>query len=65
MKIREKIEIILKIIIIFLSALFVLSVSNGEVTLFMILGALGVTYIFVYYWQKRFIALQQKKIQLK
>jgi len=65
MKSQEKIEIILKIIIVFLSALFILSVFNDGVTLLMTIGALGVTYIFVHYWQKRFVIAQQKKIQVR
>lgn len=62
---REKIEIILKIVIVFLSALLVLSIFNNGVTPFMVVGALGVTYIFIHYWQKRIITLQQKKMQVK
>ncbi|HIP50312.1 MAG TPA: hypothetical protein EYG99_02575 [Candidatus Pacebacteria bacterium] len=62
---KQKVEIILKIVIVFLGALLVLSVFNGGVTLFMIVGALGVTYIFVYYWRRKIIALQQRKIQVK
>jgi len=61
MKNQEKIETILKIIIVFLGALLILSFLNSKITLFMIIGALGVTYIFVHYWQKRFITAQQKK----
>jgi len=60
MILREKIETILTIVIVFLSTLLVLSIFNGVVTLFMVAGALGVTYIFVHYWEKRFLRLQQK-----
>ncbi len=62
---KQIIEIVLKIIIIFLSALLILSIFNGAVTLFMMVGALGVTYIFIYYWQRRVISLKQEKVQMK
>ncbi len=62
---RQKAEIILRIIIVFLSALLVLGILNGGITLYMIVGALGATYIFVHYWRRRVVALQQKKVQVK
>ena len=65
MSLKQKIETILKIIIVFLGALLALSVFNGEITLLMIIGALGVTYIFVHYWQKRFVIAQQTEVQVK
>ena len=65
MSFKQKVEIILKIVIVFLSALLVLSILNGTITLYMIAGALGATYIFVYYWKRKIITLQQKKVQVK
>ena len=60
-KLRQQIDISLKIIIVFLSTLLVLSIFNGAVTLFMVAGALGVTYIFVHYWERHFLRLQQQE----
>ncbi len=65
MSLKQKIEIILKIVIVFLSVLLLLSLLNGGVTLYMIAGALGATYIFIYYWRRKIIILRQKKIQVK
>jgi len=62
---KQGVEVILKIVIVFLSVLLMLSVFNGGVTLFMIVGALGATYIFVHYWRKRIVSPQHKKVQVK
>jgi hypothetical protein len=59
---REKIEVVLKIFIIFLGILLVLSVLNGAVTAYMTIGALSFTYIFIHYWEKRFLAKKKREV---
>lgn len=57
---KQEIEAILKIVCVFLGSLLFLSVLNGRVTSIMIIGSLAITYIFVHYWEKRFLAKKQK-----
>lgn len=57
---KHEIEAILKILCVFLGSLLLLSVFNGKITIFMVMGALSITYIFVHYWEKRFLVKKQK-----
>ncbi|PID51941.1 MAG: hypothetical protein CR972_04545 [Candidatus Moraniibacteriota bacterium] len=57
---KKNIEIILTIFIVFLGSLLIFSVVNGKVTVFMIIGALSVTYIFVHYWERQFLKKKYK-----
>jgi hypothetical protein len=59
MDIRKKIYAVLKIVIIFLSSLLFLVILNGKISLFMIVGALSITYIILHYWEKRFLAIKK------
>lgn len=61
MSLREKIDAIAKILSVFLGTLLFFSILNREITLFMVMGALAVTYLFVHYWEKRFLAQKTKK----
>ncbi len=65
MTVKQQAEVILRILIIFLSALFILSIVNGGITLFIVIGALSVTYLFLHYWEKRFLSKQHKKVKVK
>ncbi|MFA5986495.1 MAG: hypothetical protein WC819_04090 [Parcubacteria group bacterium] len=51
---KQEIEAMLKIISVFLGTFLLFSILNGSVTIFMTMGALSVTYLFVHYWEKRY-----------
>jgi len=57
---REKINVIVRVINIFLVALLFFSVGFGGVSLMSVLPALSITYIIVFYWEKR-VAQKQKR----
>jgi O-antigen/teichoic acid export membrane protein len=60
---RKQIEIILRIIIIFLVSFLLLSLLNGAVTIHMAIGGLTFTYIILHYWEKRYLKQKQLKQQ--
>ena len=62
---KQQIEIILKIVIIFLVILFILTIINGEVTVFLNIGALAMTYIILHYWQKKIKKATGEMVKVK
>jgi hypothetical protein len=63
MTLKEKIEVILIMVIIFLSALFIFTVINGGLSIFITIGALSLTYIIIHYWEKRFLKKKQQRMK--
>jgi hypothetical protein len=58
---KQQIEVILQIIIIFLSALLFLSILMGNVSIEIITESLVITYIILQYWEKRYLKKMSKK----
>lgn len=63
MSVREVIDVVAKIISVFLGTLLLFSILNGDITIFMVIGALSVTYLFIHYWEKRFLAHKNDKVK--
>lgn len=58
---KQELEAIMKIIIFFLGILLFLSILNGKIAIFTVIGALACTYIFVHYTEKRYLKKQKVK----
>lgn len=54
MTISQKIEVVCRIVIVFLVILLIFTILNGVVNMYMTIGALSGTYIFIHYWQKSY-----------
>lgn len=52
---KKEFDAVAKIMIVFLGTLLFFTVMNGGMSIFMLIGALCVTYIFVHLWEKRYL----------
>lgn len=57
--VRQKIDVIMRVISIFLLALLLFSIGFGGIKLVSVVPALSITYLSVHYWQ-RFLIKKKK-----